>query len=264
MREDAQRAPWAQASRRGFLCGCAACAAAALLRPAVAQEAPPPLGFRALADHIWLHTSWLKVGQAYAPSNGLVVMGDGEVLLIDTAWTEPQTDALLRRIGEVAPGAPITLLVTHAHEDRMAGLHLLHRRGARSLAHAETRALATARGFGTVQQSWSGSEAMIGPGGRRVELLYPGPAHTRDNVVAYVPDAELLFGGCMIRSKALDTLGNMADAVLCRWPAALDAVARRFGRANTVVPGHGDAGAGDLIDHTRALAQAASAKLACG
>ena len=76
-------------SRRAFLHGCAAGLSLALIRPALAQdaEAPPPLGFRELADGVWLHTSWRKADQGWIASNGLAVIGPEEVLLIDAAWT---------------------------------------------------------------------------------------------------------------------------------------------------------------------------------
>jgi cyclase len=35
-------------------------------------------------------------------------------------------------------------------------------------------------------------------GGRKVELLYLGPAHTEGDMVAYVPDSKILFGGDLL------------------------------------------------------------------
>lgn len=245
-------------SRRAFLQGCAAGLSLALIRPALAQDAetPPPLGFRELADGIWLHTSWRKGDQGWIPSNGLAVIGPEEVLLIDAAWTPAQTVALLERLAEAAPNRPINLVVTHAHDNRLSGLAAVHARGGWSLARDETVKEAT----GTIQRSWSGESTTIIGGGRAVELFYPGPAHTRDNTVAFLPDSAVLCG-CMIRAAEQANLVAVPDSDICRWPQSVEAVIARYGKsAKIVVPDQGEPGDAGLLSHTYQLAKAEAAK----
>jgi metallo-beta-lactamase class B len=253
--------PVAAPSRRAFLCGCAASLSLALVRPAWAEgeDAPPALGFRQLADGVWLHTSWGKTPQGWVPSNGLALIGPEEVLLIDAAWTPAQTVALLAQVAQTAPNRPINLLVTHAHDDRLSGLAAVHARGGWSMARDET--VKEAEGTGTIQRSWSGESTTIIGGGRPVELFYPGPAHTRDNTVAFLADSAVLFGGCMIRGVEQGNLGNTDDSDICRWPQSVEAVIGRYGKAaKIVVPGHGEVGDAELLAHTRTLARAEAAK----
>jgi glyoxylase-like metal-dependent hydrolase (beta-lactamase superfamily II) len=40
-------------------------------------------------------------------------------------------------------------------------------------------------------------------GGRKIELLYLGPAHTEGDMVAYVPDAKVLFAGDLLFFKGM-------------------------------------------------------------
>ncbi|WP_225771046.1 subclass B1 metallo-beta-lactamase [Inquilinus sp. Marseille-Q2685] len=250
-------------SRRAFLHGCAAGLSLALIRPALAQdaEAPPPLGFRELADGVWLHTSWKKLEQGWVSSNGLAVIGPEEVLLIDTAWSPAQTVALLERLAEAAPNRPVNLVVTHAHDDRLSGLAAVHARGGWSLARDETVKAAEAAGAGTIQRSWSGESTAITGGGRTVELFYPGPAHTRDNTVAFLPDSAVLFGGCVIRAAEQANLVTVPESDVCRWPQSVEAVIARYGKAaRIVVPGHGEPGDAGLLSHTHQLAKAEAAK----
>ncbi|WP_026872391.1 MBL fold metallo-hydrolase [Inquilinus limosus] len=250
-------------SRRAFLCGCAAGLSLALMRPVRAQdgETPPPLGFRELADGVWMHTSWKKLEQDWVPTNGLAVIGPEEALLIDTAWTPAQTVALLGRLAEVAPNRPVNLVVTHAHDDRLAGLAAVHARGGWSLARDETVKAAAAQGAGTIQRSWSGESTTITAAGRTVELFYPGPAHTRDNTVAFLPESAVLFGSCMIRAAERNTLGTIAESDLCRWPQSVEAVIARYGKAAKIaVPGGGEPGDAELLARTHQLAKAEAAK----
>jgi len=247
-------------SRRAFLHGCAAGLSLALIRPALAQDAetPPPLGFRELADGIWLHTSWRKGDQGWIPSNGLALIGPEEALLIDAAWTPAQTVALLERVAQAAPNRPVNLVVTHAHDDRLAGLAAVHARGGCcwSLARDETVKEAAA----TIQRSWSGESTTITGGGRAVELFYPGPAHTRDNTVAFLPDSEFLFG-CMIRAAEQANLVAVPNSDICRWPQSVEAVIARYGKAaKTVVPDQGEPGDAGLLTRTYQMAKAEAAK----
>jgi len=246
-------------SRRAFLHGSAAGVSLALIRPALAQdvEVPPPLGLRELADGIWLHTSWRKADQGWVGSNGLAVIGPEEVLLIDAAWTPAQTVTLLERLAETAPNRPVNLVVTHAHDGRLAGVAAVHARSGWSLGRDET----VKEAGGAVQRSWSGESTAITGGGRTIELFYPGPAHTRDNTVAFLPDSRVLFGGGLILGADQANLVNTFDSDLCRWPQSVEAVIARYGKAaKIVVPDEGEPGDAGLLSHTHQLAKAEAAK----
>ncbi len=82
-----------------------------------------------------------------------------------------------------------------------------------------------------------------------VEVYFPGPSHSPDNVVVYLPAQKLLFGGCMIVGR--DALGNTSDANLAAWPAAVRDLARF--EVTLVVPGHGERLDPGLIEHTLTL-----------
>lgn len=251
-------------SRRAVLHGCACCAALGAARPLAAADVPP-LSLREVAEGVWMHTSWLHIEGQAVPSNGAVVLGQDGVLLIDTAWTNEQTTELLERIEGLAPRGPLTLLVTHAHQDRMGGIEAVRRRSRTILAHVETARWAAQTGLGTVETTWDGTSHVLSAGGRRVELLYPGPAHTRDNIVAFVEDVRLLFGGCMIRGLAARDLGNVQDADRCHWPQATAMVSERFAAlARLVIPGHGEPGDAGLLRHTADLAAAGARSAGCG
>ncbi len=86
-----------------------------------------------------------------------------------------------------------------------------------------------------------------------VEVFYPGPSHTEDNVVVYFPSKKLLFGGCMVKSIQSNNLGNTLDADMKQWPVSLKKVLDKFGDARIVVPGHGPAGGIELIEHSLKL-----------
>jgi glyoxylase-like metal-dependent hydrolase (beta-lactamase superfamily II) len=75
-------------------------------------------------------------------------------------------------------------------------------------------------------------------------------------VVVWLPDARVLFGTCLVRAASARSLGNLADASVGTWEAAVEAIERRFPSPRVVVPGHGDPGDASLLAHTKALARA--------
>jgi metallo-beta-lactamase class B len=90
--------------------------------------------------------------------------------------------------------------------------------------------------------------------GTPVRVLFPGHGHAPDNVVVHLPTLRVLFGGCLVAAR--DHLGNLADADLEAWPAALRAL--KALPADHVVPGHGDRTDPALLDHGLRLLEAAA------
>lgn len=86
-----------------------------------------------------------------------------------------------------------------------------------------------------------------------LEVFYPGPSHSQDNLTVYFPDRKLLFGGCAVKSAQSKNLGFTGDAVMSEWPISLENILDRYKNAQLVVPGHGRVGGLELIRHTLSL-----------
>lgn len=87
-------------------------------------------------------------------------------------------------------------------------------------------------------------------GEEKVEIFYPGPTHTYDNLVVYISSKRVLFGGCMILEMKSDKPGFSEDGNVSEWPVSLQKVKERYAETQIIVPGHGLPGNSDLIDHT--------------
>ena len=226
-----------------------ACASARPLAPATLTP---------LASDVWLHTSYRDVaGFGRVASNGLVIRTPDGIVLVDTAWTDADTERVLE-LARQATGAPVSAAVaTHAHADKMGGMGAVRAAGIRSYAHPRSNLDAPTRGLLPASESlFAGGEAEQSVAG--VEVFYPGAGHARDNVVVYFAAARVLFGGCLIRPGDASDLGNTADGDVANWASAVRAAAARFSDARTVVPSHGAPGGRELLEHTIALAEAAT------
>ena len=218
-------------------------------------KADYPVTLSKLADGVWVHTTNYRLpGQQPIGVNGLVVVDGDAVTLLDGAWGELATVALLERI-KTATGKPVTrMIVTHHHADRTAGVDAAERAGVEVFTHPTTPALAARAGWSVPNTSVA---ALAEPKSRtrvgKVEVAYPGPGHASDNLVVYLPEEKILYGGCMVRGAGVTTLGNTEDADLERWVESLDWTRGTYGEATTVVPGHGKGSTLVLLAATRAM-----------
>lgn len=228
-------------------------------RPARGEEARPrpdaTVELDSLAPGVWIHTSYYTYpnGSRFS-SNGLVVREGDRLTLVDTAWGERLTATLLDRI-EQEVRLPVRLaIVTHAHGDRTAGADVLRERGIPVHAHPRTIALALETGLPPPTDSLPGlaepGSAMSVAG---VEIFYPGPGHSPENLMVWVSQARVLFGGCAVRPGDATTLGNTAHADRASWPKAIERATKRYLRVEAVVPGHGAVGGAEILSHTLSL-----------
>ena len=94
------------------------------------------------------------------------------------------------------------------------------------------------------------AEARLEVGSRELRPRFVGPGHTIDNIVVWIPDAKVLFGGCLVRASANTRLGYTKEADLEAWPKTIETLLRDYAEAAVVVPGHGDPGGRELLHHT--------------
>jgi len=85
------------------------------------------------------------------------------------------------------------------------------------------------------------------------QCYFLGGGHATDNIVVWLPTENILFGGCMLKDNQATSIGNISDADVTAWPKTLDKVKAKFPSARYVVPGHGDYGGTELIEHTKQI-----------
>ncbi len=203
-----------------------------------------------IAVDVWRHVSYLELEDfGRVPANGLVVVSEGVAALVDTPWTDGQTQQLIEWVSRSLNARTESVIATHSHVDCMGGLAEAHKLGVVSYAEKATVGLAEDQGLAVPQNKFVGS-ASVKVGTLDLELSYVGPGHTVDNIVVWMPERLVLFGGCMVKSLSSRDLGNTAEADVAQWPRTIETLVQRFESAHLVVPGHGNPGGTDLLTHT--------------
>jgi glyoxylase-like metal-dependent hydrolase (beta-lactamase superfamily II) len=207
--------------------------------------------------------AYLQGDGGWGWSNAGLVVGDGASLLVDTLFDLNLTQRMLDALGDHTRAAPIgTVVNTHANGDHCYGNQLVgNAQIVSSAATAEEMGavppsllagLNAAPGeVGDLFRSFFGEFEFDGielrppdrtfegrleleVGGRVVELIEVGPAHTAGDTLAVVPDAGVVYTGdiLFIGGTPIVWAGPLSN-----WVAACDLMLGMD--AETIVPGHG-------------------------
>jgi metallo-beta-lactamase class B len=182
-------------------------------------------------------------------SNGLIYINGNEAVIMDTPGNNQQSKKLLdwfqKEYMEVRIKA---VVVNHFHDDCLGGLREFHQRGIPSYSSTLTAKLAKTDSSEVPQNTFEKTlDLKIGK--TRVVNNFFGEAHSKDNIVSWIPKEKILFGGCMVKSLNASK-GNLSDANLKEWPNTIQKVKERYKDAKVVIPGHGATGGVELLDYT--------------
>ncbi len=202
-----------------------------------------------ISPNTFVHISYLitsdfgKVG-----CNGMIVINGGEALVFDTPAENEASKELISWLETDQKVKVKGVLATHFHDDCVAGLDAFHERDIPSYGSIKSISLAKAEGNLVPENSFK-KNLTLQVGGLEVVTRFLGEGHTRDNVVAYVPSDQVLFGGCLIKAQGAG-LGFLGDANTGSWSKTVGKVKSNFPEIQIVIPGHGKIGGVDLLDYT--------------
>ena len=201
-------------------------------------------------ENVFIHISYLET-QSFGrvPCNGVIYINDNEAVFLDTPLDTIITSQLLKWFEENYSDIKINgVVVNHFHDDCLGGLEEFHKRGIKSYSHELTPELAEKNGAAIPLNTFE-EQLEIKVGSENIICCYFGEAHTSDNIVVWIPEEKILFGGCMIKSLN-SSKGNLADANVNEWVNTVEKVKKKFSSAKIVIPGHGDYGGIELLDYT--------------
>jgi glyoxylase-like metal-dependent hydrolase (beta-lactamase superfamily II) len=209
------------------------------------------------------------------PGNSMIVeMANSNLVLVDTPYTPEATRDLFDWIETKFGDREIVAINTGFHYDNLGGNRCLIEKRIPVYGSVLTARLLEERGKEMLtmtlqllkepkyQRYYEVHESLpyVAPthqfeleeglelefGDQIVQVYYPGPSHSPDNVVVYFPSQKILFGTCMI--IGWNSVGNTSDANLAAWPESV----RKLFRFDieVLVPGHGDRLDPGLLKHT--------------
>ncbi len=221
--------------------------------PLSAQEyASETLLVQQVSDHVYQHTSFLDTESfGKVPCNGMVVTSEGEAIIFDTPTSGAVSSELISWIEDQLRCSVKAIIPTHFHQDCLAGLDEFHRRQIPSYGYQRTIELGRQNGVTAPQNSFN-RPLKLPVGDQVVNVAFVGEGHTKDNVVAYFPSENALFGGCLVKEVGAGK-GNLEDANVAAWPATIARLQESYPKVAVIIPGHGERGGMELLEYTRQL-----------
>jgi glyoxylase-like metal-dependent hydrolase (beta-lactamase superfamily II) len=188
--------------------------------------------------------------------NSAVIVGEEGCLVFDAQATPAMANKVIERVRTVTDKPIIYVVLSHYHAVRVLGASAYHAQGI--VASQETYRLIEERGkqdwdseYGRFPRLFQDAQSIPGLtwptltfegemsiylGKREVRLMQLGAGHTSGDIVAWVPDAEVMFSGDLIEYHSACYCG---DAHLREWPLTLNEI-RNF-NPKAIAPGRGDA-----------------------
>lgn len=195
------------------------------------------LAISRLTGDFYIYTTYNNYKGTPFPSNGMYLVTDGGVVLIDTPWNPTQFQPLLDSIEKRHHKKAVICIATHSHDDRTAGLEYFKSKGIGTYSSQLTQKLCKANGEKQAEFTFK-NDTVFNIGGYKIETFYPGKGHTSDNIVVWFGKDKILYGGCFVKSTESPGLGNLADADTKAWPKSIKKVMARFPNPTFVIPGH--------------------------
>ncbi len=211
------------------------------------------ISFTEIGKDLWAFT-------AEGDPNTGVIIGDDSVMIVDAQATPRLANMVIEKVRSVTDKPIKHVVLSHYHAVRVLGASAY--KASEIIMSEKARAMVVERGqedwdseFERFPRLFEGHESIPGLtwpsqtfktrmtvylGNRRVDLMHLGRAHTAGDIVASVPDQNVMFTGDIVEYQSACYCG---DGHFGDWPSTLNAVRNRH--PDAIAPGRGDALVGE-------------------
>lgn len=233
------------------------CSGAFLLAMLFAIKATAqPLKITHLTGDYYIFNTWVTLDSGPYPANGMYLVTDKGVALFDSPWDTTQVRPLLDSIQARHHRKVVLCIATHFHEDRTGGLEILSRMGVATYTSLQTLELCRERKKPQPKYYFV-NDTTFTLGNYSFSTWHPGAGHSKDNIVLWCDKDKVLYGGCFVKSKETQDIGNIADADLDEWRVSIQKTIDKYHTPSYVIPGHLDWTDNTALLHTRKLVKRA-------
>ncbi|MEX0957466.1 MAG: MBL fold metallo-hydrolase [Rhizobiaceae bacterium] len=207
------------------------------------------ISFTEIGKDLWAFT-------AEGDPNTGVIIGDDAVMIVDAQATPRLANKVIENVRSVTDKPIKYVTLTHYHAVRVLGASAYN--ASETIMSEKARSMVVERGqedwdseFGRFPRLFQGHESIPGLtwptqtfndrmsiylGKRRIDLMFLGRGHTAGDIVAFVPDANVMFTGDIVEYHSACYCG---DGHFHDWPTTLGRI--KAWELDAIAPGRGDA-----------------------
>lgn len=205
--------------------------------PTLPAQSHPALTITHLTGDLYVYTTWHVIDDGPYPSNSMYLVTPKGAVMFDTPWDSTQFQPLLDSIYARHRQRVVLCISTHFHKDRTAGLAFLQQQGIATWSSAMTLELCRQRHENQAAHTFT-KDTTFNIGDYSFRTFYPGPGHTKDNIVIWLPEDKVLYGGCFVKSTEAPTIGFVGDGDLTAYPSSIMRLIKEFPHPTYIIPGH--------------------------
>ena len=198
-------------------------------------------------------TDYPPANENIAICNAGIVIGEDGVLVIDPFQNEALGNLLLSEVAKLTNLPVKYVLNTHYHFDHTGGNKAIKAQEIAIIGRGTIREdmLTKNQEFDptpAVPNLIINDDSKIWLGDRVIELEEVAGHSGGTDVIAYIPDAQVLFAGDILFNQRFP---YVADGNILAWQATLNYLSDKYSEA-TIIPGHGAIGDRDTLDTLKA------------
>jgi cyclase len=175
--------------------------------------------------------------------NSGILVTDSAVVVIDSKMSKP-AEHLYKTAKEKAGSKPIILINTHYHGDHVNG-NVYYKGDKIYIGGYDKEFVNNNIKAEDLPNIFVKDSLLLNLGNESLLMVNLGQAHTFNDMVVYLVNHKVLFGGDLIQNKTNPFLKKESGADADKWIMALDRIIKGFDIA-IIVPGHGKTGGREL------------------
>jgi metallo-beta-lactamase class B len=205
----------------------------------LAQTNEAKLKITHLTKDFYIYTTYNTYEGSQIPANGMYIVTNNGVVIFDTPWDTTQFKPLLDSIKIRHNKNVVICIATHWHSDRTAGLEYYKQQGIKTYTTALTDELSK-KNEKKRAEFLMAKDTVFNIKPYSFEIFYPGEGHTSDNIIIWIENEKILYGGCLIKGADAEDLGYLGDANLKEYATTLKRVQKKCTKPKHIIISHSD------------------------
>ena len=205
-----------------------------------------------LKGDFYIFTTYKMFGAKKQSANGMYVVTNEGVIIIDSPWDTCPFQPLLDSIKIRHNTKAIINIATHSHEDRTSGLDFYKQQGIKTFTTKLTDEISKKNERPRAEFLMK-KDTVFNIGQYKFQTYFGGEGHTKDNIVIWFEKEKVLYGGCLVKSIDAKDLEYVSEANIKEWSTTIKKVKNKFKNPRYIITGHHNWGSNTTVEYTLKL-----------